>query len=592
MKSFCVIILSWVINVNLILRLENLIKDVLKELGFNDDVNLIVSGRPDLGDYQYNGAFNLAKIYHKNPNLIAEDIVNKLKDYSEFKSVSNVGGFINLTLSDECLVNYINEVNNDFSINTYKEIMPKTYFLDYGGANVAKALHAGHLRSPNIGEAIKRLFNAVGYKTISDVHFGDWGRPMGLIICEIKHRMPNLPYFDQNYEGKYPEKCPVTLEDLYEIYPTASIKAKEDEKYLEEARDLTVRLQNREKGLYELYKSFTKLSIDDIDDIYNMLGATFDLYEGERDADDYIKPMLDYLKDNNLTEISDGATIIDVKEDTDKKEMPPVILIKSNGGLLYDSTELATLYGREKRFKVDGYLYLTDIRQELHFVQAFRAAYKTNIVSRDKSLEWYGFGTMNGPDGKPFKTRDGGVMSLRELINVVKSETIKVIKDNIKEEDKDNLALDLAIAAIKYADLLPNRASDYIFDPVKFSDINGKTGPYILYGTVRMSSLLKKADFEFKNYNSINTEEERNIILTIINLRSVLEKSFKTRTVNEICEYVYKLTSNFNAFYSNHEVLTESDEKVKESYLTLINLILKTNKYILDILAIKVPEAI
>lgn len=577
---------------NLIVKLEKIIKDALDELGYSDEVSLIVSGRPDLGDYQYNGAFNLAKCYHKNPNIIAEEIVNKLKDCSLFKSVSNVGGFINLTLSDECLINYINEINHDFNVNTYKAPDEKTYFLDYGGANVAKALHAGHLRSPNIGEAIKRLFNAVGYKTISDVHFGDWGRPMGLIICEIKHRMPNLSYFDKNYEGKYPDKCPVTLDDLYEIYPTASNKAKEDEKYLEEARDLTFRLQNHEKGLYELYKSFTKLSIEDIDDIYNMLGATFDLYEGERDADEYIKPMLDYLEKNNLTEISDGATIIDVKEDTDKKEMPPVILIKSNGGLLYDSTELATLYGREKRFNVDGYLYLTDIRQELHFVQAFRAAYKTNIIPRNKLLEWYGFGTMNGPDGKPFKTRDGGVMSLRELINIVKLETRKVIKDNIKEEDKDNLALDLAIAAIKYADLLPNRASDYIFDPVKFSDINGKTGPYVLYGTVRMSSLLKKANLNYQKYNMINTEEERNIILNLINLRSVLEKSFKTRTVNEICEYVYKLTSSFNAFYSNHEVLTESDESIKESYLTLISIILKTNKYLLDILAIKVPDAI
>ncbi len=577
---------------NLVLKLESLINEVIKKLGYEDEVKINVSNRPDLGDYQYNGAFSLAKKYHKNPNMIANEIVTKLKELPVFKGVSNVGGFINLSLSDEVLISYINEINNSFEINTYKETDKKTYFLDYGGANVAKALHAGHLRSPNIGEALKRLFNAVGYKTISDVHFGDWGRPMGLIICEIKHRMPNLPYFDDSFNGKYPDKCPVTLDDLYEIYPTASIKAKEDEKYLEEARELTVRLQNRDKGIYDLYKSFTTLSINDINDIYSLLGATFDLYEGEKDADDYIKPMLDYLNNNNYTEISDGATIIDVKEETDKKEMPPVILIKSNGGLLYDSTELATLYGREKRFNPDGYLYLTDIRQELHFEGAFRAAYKTNIVSKDKKLEWYGFGTMNGPDGKPFKTRDGGVMSLRNLIDIVKDETRKVIKDNIKEEDKDKLALDLAIAAIKFADLLPNRASDYIFDPVKFSDINGKTGPYVLYGTVRMSSLLKKSDIEYKKYNVINTEEERNIILTLINLRSVIEKSFKTRTVNEICEYVYKLTSLFNAFYSNHEVLTEKDNVIKESYLSLISLVLKTNKYLLDILAIKVPDKI
>lgn len=577
---------------NLITELENILKEALNKLKYEDDVKLIVSGRPEISDYQYNGAFSLAKKYHKNPMIIADEIVNELKNNLAFRDVSNVNGFINISLSDNCLINYINKVINNFDINTYHAEESKTYFLDYGGANVAKALHAGHLRSPNIGEAIKRLFNAVGYKTISDVHYGDWGRPMGLIICEIKHRMPNLPYFDEKYEGEYPNICPVSLDDLYEIYPTASAKAKEDPEYLDEAREFTVKLQNKEKGIYELYKAFTKLSIDDIKDIYQELNATFDLHEGEKDADEYIPELLKYLKDNNLTQISDGATIIDVKEETDKKEMPPVILIKSNGGLLYDSTELATLYSRIKRFKVDGLLYLTDIRQELHFVQAFRAAYKTKIVPESVNLEWFGFGTMNGPDGKPFKTRDGGVMSLRSLIDLVAVETKKVIKDNIPDSEKDALARKLAIAAIKYADLLPNRASDYIFDPVKFSDINGKTGPYILYGTVRMSSLLKKSDINYQKYNLINTPEERSIILNIINLKDVLEKSFKTRTVNDICEYLYKLTSSFNAFYSNHEVLSEKDSMVKESYLSLIKLIYETNKYLLDILAIDIPESI
>lgn len=577
---------------NLINKLENLISDVLSTLEFEDNVKLMVSGRADLGDYQYNGAFNLAKVYHKSPAMIADEIVDKLKNDKNFKNVINVNGFINLSLSDECLISYINEIINDFNVNTYHATEKKTYFFDYGGANVAKTLHAGHLRSPNIGEALKRLFNAVGYKTISDVHLGNWGRPMGLIICEIKHRYPDLCYFNPDYDGEYPKECPVSLDDLYEIYPYASNKAKEDEEYLEEARDLTVRLQNHEKGIYDLYETFTRLSVNDILDIYKLLNATFDLYEGEKDADLYIEPMLKYLNDNNYTEISDGATIIDVRKDNDKKEIPPVILIKSNGGLLYDSTELATLYSRKERFKADGYLYLTDIRQELHFVQAFRAAYKTKIISEDVNLEWYGFGTMNGPDGKPFKTRDGGVMSLRELIKIVQNETRKVIKDNIKEEDKDALAEKLAIAAIKYGDLLPNRATDYVFDPVKFSDINGKTGPYILYGTVRMSSLLKKADISYNKYNIISTKEERDIILTLINLKDVIEKSFKTRTVNEICEYLYKLTSSFNAFYSNHEVMSEKDFNIKESYLSLIKVVLNTNKYLLNILAIDVPEQI
>ena len=570
---------------NLVLK----INEIIKELGYDETPEVSVSNRPDISDYQYNGAFKLAKIMHKSPMVIADEIVSKLKDNDMFKEVSNVNGFINITLSDKSLIDYLNEIVNNFDINTFKINTDETIFLDYGGANVAKALHAGHLRSPNIGEALKRLCEAVGYKTISDVHYGDWGRPMGLIICEIKHRYPNLDFFNPNLDS-YPKESPVTLEDLYDIYPLASAKAKEDEEYLNEARELTVKLQKKEKGIYDLYKAFTKLSILDIEDIYKKLNCTFDLYEGERDADDYIQDVLTVTKP--FTTISNGATIIDVKEETDKKEIPPVMLLKSDGGVLYDTTELATLYSRIKRFKASKYFYLTDVRQELHFVEAFRAAYKTGIVPKDISLEWFGFGTLNGPDGKPFKTRDGGIMSLRELISIVKTETRKVIKDNIKEEDKDDLAEVLAIAAIKYADLLPNRTSDYVFDPIKFSDINGKTGPYILYSTVRMKSLLSKSNLKYNKYYKINTKEERDILINIIKLRSVIEKSFNMRSLNEICEYIYKLTSSFNAFYSNHEVLTEQDELVKESYLTLINEVYIINKYLLNILAITLPDKI
>ena len=570
---------------NLVLK----INEIIKELGYDETPEISVSNRPDISDYQYNGAFKLAKIMHKSPMVIADEIVCKLKDNDMFKEVSNVNGFINITLSDKSLIDYLNEIVNNFDINTFKINTDETIFLDYGGANVAKALHAGHLRSPNIGEALKRLCEAVGYKTISDVHYGDWGRPMGLIICEIKHRYPNLDFFNPNLDS-YPKESPVTLEDLYDIYPLASAKAKEDEEYLNEARELTVKLQKKEKGIYDLYKAFTKLSILDIEDIYKKLNCTFDLYEGERDADDYIQDVLTVTKP--FTTISNGATIIDVKEETDKKEIPPVMLLKSDGGVLYDTTELATLYSRIKRFKASKYFYLTDVRQELHFVEAFRAAYKTGIVPKDISLEWFGFGTLNGPDGKPFKTRDGGIMSLRELISIVKAETRKVIKDNIKEEDKDDLAEVLAIAAIKYADLLPNRTSDYVFDPIKFSDINGKTGPYILYSTVRMKSLLSKSNLKYNKYYKINTKEERDILINIIKLRSVIEKSFNMRSLNEICEYIYKLTSSFNAFYSNHEVLTEKDECIKESYLTLINEVYIINKYLLNILAITLPDKI
>ena len=576
---------------NLIDFLENVFKEILDKLGYKDDVIINVSNRKELGDYQYNGAMKLASVYKKNPRDIAEEIVTFLNNTNYFKDVNIAGpGFINISLSDEILIKYVNDVSNDFKINTYHIDTDEVIFLDYGGANVAKELHAGHLRSPNIGEAIKRLSEAVGYKTISDVHLGDWGRPMGLILCELHKRYPDLVFFDPNYSGEYPSKCPITLEELNEIYPYASAKAKEDESYLEEAREFTNRLQRREKGIYDLWKTFYKLSVDDIKKVYTLLGATFDIWEGEYDAEPYIKPLLDYLINNNYTEISNGATVINVKEDTDTREIPPVILIKSNGGVLYDTTELATLYSRIKRFKFNKMFYLTDIRQELHFIEAFRAAYKTNIIPKDISLEWFGFGTMNGPDGKPFKTRDGGVMSLNSLIDLVKNETKKVIKDNIKEENKESVALDLAIAAIKYGDLLPHRSTDYVFDPIKFSDINGKTGPYLLYNTVRMKSLINKCDIKPNRYIKISTVEERNIILNLLNLKNVMIKSFNERSLNDICEYLYKLTNSYNAFYSNVNVNNENDLESKESYITLTNLVYETNMYLLNILGIKVPD--
>lgn len=578
---------------NLIDFLEKELNKVVNSLGYEIEAKLLESNRRELGNYQFNDAMKLAGIYKEKPLDIASKISEKLKETDYFSDVTVAGpGFINLTIKDELLIDYINKVIDNFDINTYKIDTDETIFFDYGGANVAKELHAGHLRSPNIGEALKRLCKSIGYKTISDVHFGDWGRPMGLIICELSKRYPNLCYFDPNYTGEYPSKCPVTLEELNEIYPTASSKAKEDNEYLEEARRFTKRLQEKEKGIYDLWKSFYELSVNDIKRIYDLLGCTFDLYEGEKDADDYIEELFDYLFKNNYVEDSDGAKVIFVKESTDTREIPPVMLIKSDGGVLYDTTELATLYSRVKRFKLNKIIYLTDIRQELHFVADFRAAYKTKIVDPSISLEWYGFGTMNGPDGKPFKTRDGSVMNLSNLINIVKDECKKVIKNNIKEEDKDDVAMSLAIAAIKYADLLPNRSSDYLFDPVKFSDINGKTGPFILYSTVRMKSLIDKCDIKPNKYLKITTKEEKEIILNLLKLKSVLVKSFNTRSLNEICEYLYKLTNSYNAFYSNHEVNKEKDIESKESYITLTYLVYKTNMYLLDILGITVPDKI
>ncbi|MDD4406932.1 MAG: arginine--tRNA ligase [Bacilli bacterium] len=580
---------------NLIDFLEIEITKIINNIGYKDEVKLLVSGRPDLGDYQYNGAFSLAKKYKKNPEVIAQDIVNELNKTNYFANCEKASSFINLTINNELLITYINDLNNNLNIN-FPKYKDELIFLDYGGANVAKELHVGHLRSANIGEALKRLLVSVGYKTISDVHLGDWGRPMGLIIKEIQEMYPNLPYFDNNFKGEYPKLSVITnISDLNDIYPKASIKASKDEEYLEEARQITTALQNGHKGYYALWKSFYDISVADIKRIYNKLNATFDLWEGESDANKYILEMMEYLESNNLTEISEGATIINVKEKNDNKEIPPVILIKSDGGILYDTTELATLYYRVKKINPSIMIYLTDIRQELHFVGAFRAAYKTNIVPQDTKLEHLGFGTINGSDGKPFKTRDGGVLSLQNLIDLVTIETRKLIKDNIKEEDKNELAEDLAIAAIKYADLLPNRTSDYIFDPVKFSDLNGKTGLYLLYSTVRMKSLLKKcneANIKPSIYKILSTKEERDIIINLLKIKSIIVKSVSTRTINEIAEYLYKLTNSFNAFYGKYEILSNKDSIKQISWITLTNIVLETNLKLLNILGIDVPDKI
>ena len=579
---------------NLIDFLEQNLTKLIKELGYEDNVKLLPSSRPDLGDYQYNGSFLLAKKYKKDPNIISSEILDKFNTTNYFKQCKKEGPFINLTISDEFLVKYINDLNKNLDIN-FPKYEPKTLFVDYGGANIAKELHVGHLRSANIGEALKRLFQACGYKTISDVHLGDWGRPMGLIIREIKEMYPNLLYFDDNYNGPYPKLDIFNNLNLNTIYPRANDKARENEEYLEEAREITNKLQKGHRGYLALWKEFYNISVSEIKTLYDKLNANFDLWEGESDADKYIPEMMDYLTKNNLTKISDGAIVIDIKEATDNKEMPPVMLIKSDGGVLYDTTELATLYSRVKRFNPDMFIYLTDNRQSLHFERAFRAAYKTKIVSKETTLEHLGFGAVTGADGKPYKTREGGVLSLKELITIVTAETRKLIKDNINEEDKESLAETLAITAIKYADLLPNPTSDYVFDPIKFSDLNGKTGIYLLYSTVRMNSLLKKCEtinLRPEIYTTLNTKEEREIIINLLNLKSVLEKSITSRALNEIAEYLYKLTNSFNSFYSAHEILTNKDKETQLNWVTITNIVYNTNVKLLNILGINVPDKI
>ena len=573
---------------------EEYLKNKINKCGYNvNEVTLNISSRPEFGDYQYNGAMALAKEYGKNPREIATEIVEGIKLDNKYKDINIAGpGFINITFSDEELIAHINELKENINLN-YENNNPKKIFMDYGGANVAKALHVGHLRSANIGEALKRLLVALGNEAIADAHLGDWGRPIGLVMLEIKKRNPELPYFDELYNGEYPKTSPVTNDDLMELYPFASNKAKEDEDYMEEARVMTAKFQDGDKGLTALWEHIMNVSKTDIKRIYDRLNTTFEVWEGESDGNKYIPEMMEYLEGKNLIEDSQGAKIINVAEPEDDHEVPPLLLVKSNGSASYETTDLACIWERMKLFNPDEIWYLTDARQALHFEQVFRAAKKSKMVNEDTKLEFIPFGTMNGADGKPFKTRDGGVMTLESLLDLAKTECEKKVLPNITGEERDKVAEKVSVAAVKYADLIPYRLTDYNFDPVKFSDLQGKTGPYLLYSTIRMKSLLKKAEeagIEYKKYTKINSDIDRQVIIGLLNLRSVLTKSMNTKSLNDITDYLYKITNLYNNFYSNNHVLTEENKELQESWLTLTSVIYENNSKLLNILGIDVPE--
>lgn len=579
---------------SIIKELNKDIKDIVKKAGYQvENLTLQPSGRRDLGQYQINDAMTLAKQYKKAPRMIAEDIVKELEKDDRFTNLNIAGpGFINITLTDQYLAKLLTRIYKDKSLNIDKR-EKKTIILDYGGANVAKALHVGHLRSANIGEALKRLATLLGYKVIGDAHLGDYGRPLGLVVLEIKKRYPDLPYFDESYTGDYSEiELPVTNSDLEQIYPYASQKSKEDEEYLEEARDITFRIQNHERGYYDLWKKVVDISKQDIKQVYDMLNVNFELWLGESDAAEYLDELTKVYEESNVLTESDGALVVDVKEDSDNSPMPPLLFKRSNGTVSYETTDLATILQRKKEINPDEIWYCVDARQALHFDQVFRAARKVKLIDDDVVLEHIGFGTMNGKDGKPFKTRDGGVMSLKGLISLVEEETRKKINpETVEEKMRDEVAKTVAIAALKYADLLPFRGTDYIFEPEKFADLEGKTGPYLLYSTIRMKSLLEKgANLKIGNIFKFKTETERDIALTILNLPNILNKALDSRSLNDITEYIYKLTSLYNKFYAENKILTEEDQELQESWLTLTKTVYDINMMLLDTLAIKVPE--
>ena len=581
--------------------LNDLVKQSFSNNGYTIENKAVkLSDRPDLSQFQCNEAFEIAKATRQNPRVVAEKIATELRQNPVFKDVSVAGpGFINISLSDTFLANYIQEMSIDPKMGIRAD-KPKKILIDYGGANVAKPLHVGHLRSAIIGEGLKRLAKELGHDVIGDVHLGDWGRPLGIVISEIKRRNPELVYFDENYTGEYPSESPVTMDDLNEIYPTASAAAKEDEERMREAREATAILQNEDRpghrGYYALWQHIINESIKDLKQSYDKLGVNFELWRGESDCIKSIPEMMDIFAKKNLLRQSNGATVMDVEEPTDPSPVPPLILKTQSDSVGYQTTELATIYERVKEFEPDEIWYVVDGRQEMHFKQVFRGAYKSGIVPEDIKLRFIGFGTMNGKDGKPFKTRDGGVMKLSDLLELVQKSSEKRLEESgvqFSEEEKKDSAYKIADATIKYADALSNRETDYIFDIDKFVETQGKTGPYILYSAVRINSLLKKAleqGIEPGKIQEPSKNEERMLMLTISRLPDIVDMAFENKSLTEIANYLYELNSAYNSFYNTTKVIGEQDKDKQKSWIQLSSMVGKINKKLLDTMAIEEPE--
>ena len=564
-----------------------------------------LSNRPDLCEYQCNGAMAAAKEYKKAPFMIADEVAAKLAEASMFSMTESVKpGFLNLKLDEAFLASYVADMQKDEGrFGCEKAKNPKTIMIDYGGPNVAKPLHVGHLRSAIIGESIKRIGKFAGHKVIGDVHLGDWGLQMGLIITELKLRQPDLVYFDENFEGEYPKEASFTISELEEIYPTASKKSKEDEAYKEAAMQATYELQNGRKGYQALLSHILNVSVTDLKKNYENLNVSFELWKGESDAQPYIPAMVQKMKDDGFAYVSDGALVVDVKEDTDTKEIPPCMILKSDGASLYNTTDLATIVWREEDYDPDEIIYVVDKRQELHFVQVFRCARKTGLVKPETELKFLGFGTMNGKDGKPFKTRDGGVMRLEYLVSEIDNEMLKKITENqkakenlgISEEEAKETAKTVALAAIKYGDLSNQASKDYIFDIDRFTSFEGNTGPYILYTIVRIKSILHKyhdlgKSAEGAVITSAHSESEKNLMLEISKFNAVIDGAFADTAPHKICSYIYDLANAFNSFYHETKIMSEEDETVQKSYIRLLELTKSVLETSIDLLGFSAPE--
>ena len=557
-----------------------------------------VSNRPDLCEYQCNGAMAGAKAYKKAPFMIADDVVGNLADSKVFSMKEMVKpGFINLKVSEEFLADYLKEMEKDEKLGADTAKEPKTIVIDYGGPNVAKPLHVGHLRSAIIGESIKRIGRFVGHKVIGDVHLGDWGLQMGLIITELKHRQPELVYFDDSYTGEYPAEAPFTISELEEIYPCASGKSKENEAYRQEALEATHLLQQGKPGYMALWNHIMSVSVTDLKRNYANLNVSFDLWKKESDAQPYIPDMVEMMKEKGFAYEDQGALVVDVKEETDTKEIPPCMLLKSDGASLYTTTDLATIVERMKLFQPDEILYVVDKRQELHFIQVFRCARKTGLVEEDTRLSFLGFGTMNGKDGKPFKTREGGVMRLENLIADIDEEMFTKIVENRSVRDKDarDTAKIVGLAAIKYGDLSNQATKDYIFDVDRFTSFEGNTGPYILYTIVRIKSILNRyveagGNLEAGEILPASNGSEKNLMLQLSGFGSMIESAFEEKAPHKICAYIYEVSNAFNSFYHETKILSEENQAQKESYIRLLQLTKRVLETSIDLLGFEAPD--
>lgn len=579
--------------------LEEEISAAFYECGYDKKyAKVTVSNRPDLCEYQCNGAMPAAKEYKKAPKIIADEIVKKLEDNKSFKQIEAVNpGFINVILNEEYISEYLNHMYADSRLGLDEAENKLKIIIDYGGANVAKPLHIGHLRSAIIGESIKRICKFIGHDVTGDVHLGDWGLQMGLIITELKETQPDLPYFNENFEGDYPKESPFSITELEQIYPRANAKSKEDEEFKEAARQATYELQNGNKGYMALWNHILNVSISDLKKNYDNLNVHFELWKKESDAQPYIPDMIDYLKNGGYTRISEGALVVDVKEETDNKEIPPCMILKSNGATLYNTTDLATIVERMKLFKPDYMIYVVDKRQDLYFEQVFRCAKKTKLVKEGTRLQFLGFGTMNGKDGKPFKTRDGGVMRLEELIESINDAVYEKIMENrvVSEKEARETARIVGLSALKYGDLSNQATKDYVFDIDRFTSFEGNTGPYVLYTIVRIKSIIEKYK---QSRNEITSsailpaiqEQEKTLMLELVKFNEVILNSYEEIAPHKICAYIYDISNAFNRFYHETKILAEENKERQQSYINLINLTRKVLEQCIELLGFNAPE--